>query len=442
MRQALARCRSQRGVGALAVSMLLLLASSIVIFYLNRGLIFEQKASANQLRSTTAFEAAEAGIEWATGMLNAPQGIDTDCLASPAAGSSFRRRYIQTGFPANLAVAVAGNSFPGCKLDGIALACHCPEPNGAEQVASLGGTAMPGFTVAFAAVTDPATGTVDPIAVRVTATGCTAQAGACKPATTTPATTGASDAHATVSITLKLVPTLRAAPTAALTCGGSCALGGSANLVNTDVSTNGQLVQAGTHITLDAGISTETLPGQPTPTALIAADPSLAAHSGSDAGCAASAMFSAYFGRSLEQYAQPGGAVISIPGCTDADTCGDLVGAAYQEGWRSFYFPDGLALDGSAPFSELGGASDGVRLVSPAPIRIDGALTIHGLVFSNSPQAGDLSTGSAGIHGALLACRDYDDSGSGVLRYTPSALTGSGLVSGVMVRVPGSWRDF
>jgi len=41
-----------------------------------------------------------------------------------------------------------------------------------------------------------------------------------------------------------------------------------------------------------------------------------------------------------------------------------------------------------------------------------------------------------------MACGDYDDSGSGTLRYTPSTLTGSGLVSGVMVRVPGSWRDF
>jgi hypothetical protein len=422
--------------------MLLLFASSIVIFYLNRGLIFEQKASANQLRSTTAFEAAEAGIEWATGMLNTPQGIDSDCLESPGVNASFRRRYIQTGYPANLAVTVAASSFPGCKLDGIALACHCPQPNGSEQVAMLSGAVRPGFTIAFASVIDPATGTVDPTAVRVTSTGCSAQASACKPATTTAATTGASDAHATVSVILKLVPTLRAAPTAALTCGGSCAVGGSATLINTDTPTNGQLVHAGASITLDSDISTETLPGQPVPMALTAADPSLAAHSGSDAACAASAMFTTYFGRSLEQYAQPGGDVISIPGCTDAGTCGDLVGAAYQAGWRSFYFPDGLALDGGAPFSQLGGASDGVRLVSAAPIRIDGALTIHGLVFSNSPRAGDLSTGSVDIHGALVACGDYDDSGSGVLRYTPSTLTGSGLVSGVMVRVPGSWRDF
>ena len=52
----------QRGAGALIVTMLLLFGSSIVVFYLNRGLVFEQKVSANQLRSTTAFEMADAGI--------------------------------------------------------------------------------------------------------------------------------------------------------------------------------------------------------------------------------------------------------------------------------------------------------------------------------------------------------------------------------------------
>ena len=56
-------CGSQRGAAALAVSMLLLFASSIVVFYLNRGLIFEQKTFANQMRSTSAFEVAEAGVE-------------------------------------------------------------------------------------------------------------------------------------------------------------------------------------------------------------------------------------------------------------------------------------------------------------------------------------------------------------------------------------------
>ena len=71
--------RSQRGAGTLAVTLMLLLVISIVAFYLNRGVLFEQRASGNQTRATLAQEIAEAGIEWATGMLNSPYDIGADC---------------------------------------------------------------------------------------------------------------------------------------------------------------------------------------------------------------------------------------------------------------------------------------------------------------------------------------------------------------------------
>lgn len=437
-----ARPRSQRGLGALSVALLLLFASSLALFYLNRGLIFEQKASANHLRSTAAFEVAEAGIEWATGMLNTPQAIDADCQPAGSGGESFRRRYIQTGFPTDSAVAVASNSFPGCKIDGIALRCSCPSPTAGEQVAALGSASLPGFTVAFGSVTDPSTGATDPRAVRVTSTGCTAQTAPCKPTTTaTAATTGSSDAHATISVILKLLPTLHRLPSAALTCGGSCSVDGATAVINTDASTDGRLVHAGGSIAFGAGTTRRTLPGLPADAALVAADASLATRSATDAACAASSVFSAYFGRTLQQHAQPGGDVIWIPACTDATTCGGLVDAAYRAGGRSFYFPDGVSLDGSAPFSVLGDTNDGVHLVSSAPIRIDGPLTINGLVVSNSADPGHLSLGSAAINGAVLACGSASLEGSSTLRYMPSTLSGPGLVPGVMVRVPGSWRD-
>ena len=69
---------AQRGVGTLTVTLLLMFAASIAVFHLNRGLIFEQRSSVNQGRSTAAFELAEAGIEWASGMLNSPLHIGTD----------------------------------------------------------------------------------------------------------------------------------------------------------------------------------------------------------------------------------------------------------------------------------------------------------------------------------------------------------------------------
>ena len=50
--------------------MLLFFIISLVAAYAGRNLIFEQKTSANQYRATQAFEAAEAGLEWALAMLN------------------------------------------------------------------------------------------------------------------------------------------------------------------------------------------------------------------------------------------------------------------------------------------------------------------------------------------------------------------------------------
>lgn len=433
--------RLQRGAGALIVTMLLLFTSSIIVFYLNRGLIFEQKTSANQLRSTTAFEIAEAGLEWATGMLNAPYDIDTSCALLSTTNLSFRTKYIQTG--ANTNVLSTTTTFPGCKLNGTALTCSCPNVvvAGNEAVASLGTNVLPGFTISFSDVGDPQ-------AVRVTSTGCTAQGGACKPLTAlSAATTGNSDAWAQVSVILKLRPLLRAAPSAALTCGTSCQPGGSYNIINHDVASNGYLVNAGTTITTGNGVTYETIPGQPIQNALIAQDTSLSAIASTDPTCTNSAMFKTYFGVTLNEYkASP--AVKTVPGCGNANACGGLMNTYLSQGWKSFYFPpgagNGFALNNSAPFSVMGasGAGNGVNLVTDGDFDINGNITIHGLIFSNSASVNDLGTGTADIYGAMITCSAQRSNGNGTISYDPNAFGGTGLRPGVMARVPGSWRDF
>ena len=62
--------RHAHGAAALIVVMMLFFVISMVAAYASRNLIFEQKTSANQYRATQAFEAAEAGLEWAAAMLN------------------------------------------------------------------------------------------------------------------------------------------------------------------------------------------------------------------------------------------------------------------------------------------------------------------------------------------------------------------------------------
>jgi hypothetical protein len=426
------------GFGALAVMLLLLFGSSIVVFYLNRGLIFEQKTSANQVRSTTAFEVAEAGLEWATGMLNSPNEITTACAFTTSVTTSFRSKYIQVGGVS--VVAPAATTYPGCKVNGTTLTCSCPDlaSLGGEAFASLGTALQPSFTVAFES-------TGDPQAVRVISTGCTAQAGTCRPNTAitpTGATTGNSDAWAQVSVILKLRSLIRAAPTAALTCGTSCTPGGSYEIVNFDVASNGYLVNAGTSITTAPGVNYGTIPGQPIENALIPNDSSLYALATSDPSCANSAMFGAFLGTTMAEYAaSPQVRTIT---CSSANDCGSQVNTAMNEGWRNFYFPAGFALNNSAPFSAMGapGAGNGVTIVSPGDIDINGNISIYGLIFSNSANFNDLGTGNADIYGSVVTCASQNSNGTGRIQYDANALGGTGLRPGVMVRVPGSWRDF
>ena len=88
------------------------------------------------------------------------------------------------------------------------------------------------------------------------------------------------------------------------------------------------------------------------------------------------------------------------------------------------------------------GAGNGVNIVSPGDIDINGNIEIHGLIFSNSANFNDLGTGTADIYGAIVTCAAQRSNGNGTISYDSNALGGPGLRPGVMARVPGSWRDF
>ena len=427
MRKTLHAPRTQRGMGTLSVTVLLLFVITIAAFYLNRGVLFEQRSSANQARATLAQEVAEAGLEWATGMLNAPFDIGADCAFLTTTNQSFRRRYVQTRVtavvsPTSDVVPLAG-AFPGCKITATGMNCSCPAAAGD---AVLGTAVQASFTVAFEAVAG------DVEAVRVTAWGCAAQTAGC-----TAANSATAEASARTSVILKMRPLLRAVPAAPLTCGTSCALSGSYNVINNDVATNGILINAGTTITNGPGVSYDTLPGLPSDNALIGSDSSLSALSSTDPTCANSNMFKAYFGSTLQQYADsPNTKVLS---CGSAADCNSKVFAAYNDGWRNFYFSSDLHLSGN---NTLGSAADPVTLVTPNAIDINGTWDFYGVIFSNSATWNDLGTGSANIHGAQISCAGYNNNGNGTVTYDPEALKNARRNSAVMVRVPGSWRDY
>ena len=423
---------TQRGLGTLGVALMLLFAASIGVLYINRSVIFEQRTSANQMQATLAHEVAEAALEWAAGMLNAPYDIGTDCAFLTTTNLSFRKRYVLTNFNAatpSTDVAPATNTFPGCKVDTAsgATTCGCPVvPGSGTATASLGTTVQPSFTVAFEAVPG------DTESVKVTAYACSAQASACNSSNFASA-----DGNARLTVTLKLRPLLRAVPSSPLTCGTSCTVGGSFNVVNQDVATNGILINAGTTISTSPGTTTTTLQGQPAANAIVGSDGSLSTLSSSDPTCANSAMFNAYFGTTIEKYRlSPETKILS---CTSASDCNSKLQTAYGDGWRSFYFDSDLQLSGNNTY---GTQAEPITLVTNRALTINGNNTFYGMIFSNSSDWNNIGTGSATIYGAEVTCAAYNSNGNGTVSYDPTALKNVRRLGAVAVRVPGSWRDF
>ncbi len=445
--------RRQRGVGALAVTALLLLAASIVLLYLNRNVIFEQRTSASQMRAASAHELAEAGLEWAIGMLNRTHPINTACADDATGSASFRSRYLAFptgGAPDHLPVTAASApsypaAQPGCSVDPErgALSCQCPDSGAATL--DLGG-GRPHFTVRFEPEQDNPDRS-DPSrfhweAVRITAIGCAATSSPCTPpGPGAEAVIGGADAAAIASMAVKLRPALIGGIFAALSCGGACDLGDSHRIINTSVAANGVLVRAGGDI-VGAGASHQTIPGMPIASALIGHEPILSALSAQDPGCTRSTMFQTFFGASIEQYRDaPTTRVIE---CSSPTDCGTRTQQAYAEGARAFHFPTGVEFsdDSGFPAGALGSSAEPVLLVTPGEFNIGGSITIHGVLFSNRARVNASSAGSANIHGAVITCTDYQNHGDGTLSYSELVLARLRRSASHMVKVPGSWRDW
>ncbi len=198
--------KSQRGAAALVVTLMLFLALALASLGLHRHLIAEQRAAANQARATQAFEATEAGLEWALAQLNSTQRIGPDCQpdTDPAATTpTFRERYLTLARATGVVTPTALQA--SCVRTASGWSCSCPASGPAVLSPPAGAEPAPAFTVRFRPVARAG-------AVRISADGCTSLAGACASGA---ASTADATAHAEVAV--GLVAGLRNSPTQALT---------------------------------------------------------------------------------------------------------------------------------------------------------------------------------------------------------------------------------
>jgi hypothetical protein len=401
----------QRGAATLGISALLLLAVSLAVLYANRGLIFEQRGSANQYRAMRAFEMAEAGLEWATAMLNDPRALDATC--TPAAGGRpFRERYAPAFLP--LVLAPVAGERPACRLDGAGLVCACVQ---AGEAPDLGSASEPTFGLDFAAVPQ------DAASVRVTAHGCTSPGEPCVPGSAETV-----DAEAKASAVLKLRPLLRAMPVAALTAGGAVELAQPITLSNPDVNT-ALLIDAGASVTLAEGTTLTGPDGTPGKHLLAAHDLALDAAARQD-------LFVAFFGMTAQRFSQAA-PVRSVGGTTPAERAAAVL-AAYHDGQVAF------RLDGDVEFdaASLGMPDRPLLIVTAHRVTCSQPCRLYGLLYGEMPAREEDDLRNVSVVGAVITRGLHRQSGGGAVAYDRAVLEALRLGTAMLVRVPGSWKDY
>lgn len=439
----------QHGAAALAVALLMLFGITLVAFFANRSMIFEQRTSANQYRSTRAFEAAEAGLEWAVARLNDDKKmvVAPSCAISGTLVQSYADRYLplgSSGFTGLATTAGASTNIrSGCSISATtgATTCSCPTTTAGLALGAAGDAR---FTVEFIQVA------ADPWSVRVYSYGCTNQGTYCEPAnSSTP------DAVAVVSAIYKMKPAFPNAPGAGLVTGAATVTGGNLNVVNLDVASNGITINSGTTVELGSGTNVTTLPGTPGRASVLDNDPSLAALTAADA--TGDIFFSSFFGETISAYQNnPKTWIITSgscgtntrcsPSCGNAASCGTAISTAYNNGYTKFWTDTDVAFSNNLPaVGTLGTATDPIMIASSASVELKANLTAYGMFYAATATVDDLwdytGSGTAKVYGAFVS-RGAFNKGSGTLDLIYDAnIFKPENTRGLMVRVPGSWRD-
>jgi PilX N-terminal len=448
--------RPQRGAASLLVVMVLFFAISLVAAYTGRNLIYEQRTSANQYRSTLAFEAADAGIEWATAQMNEARMSD-DCVPLASAGAvttqpTFRERYVTIDTTTGRIAEVA-NRLAGCVFNGSDWVCHCPaagEPNLAA-VATTGNGPFPAFWVKFELPDPTKPANLQPpgvIAARVNA--CTRNDPACL-RFTREAQSG--DGVASTWVALALKSALLTPPAAAITARGAITTADKTAfpsslflLTNTDRASGGFTMISGTAIsTFNSNLSVLTIPGSPDTDSILNPDPTarypdLSLPSSTPANVAANQgadrMFVSLFGNWPSAYnAQP---AVNLIVCITACTSAQVTSALRLKPGRAVVLTGvgGLVMD-----ANLGSPTEPVLLISEGPVGASAAgVTVYGMVYVRA--AAWATSGTAIFEGAVVTEGSLLFAGNQTITYNPAVLSRLQRSLGSFVRIPGGWRDF
>ena len=423
--------RSQRGAATLWFSLVLMMAMALAAYFANRNMAVEQRLAANQVLAAQAFEAAEAGLEWATSQLNNTQRLGDNCQASDAASAqSFRSRRVV--FEASTGMHTPRTWLQGGTAQALQAVCirkpqvatgwDCSCPISGHPSVSVSIENTQAFTPAFVVTLMPAS---TPGQVRVIAQVCTSYSGICRPGT--PTTGNKAEATAQVQHLLALVGGVASAPAAALTVVGNVSTHAVIGLHTG--SAGSAAVQAGGVVQApNARIGTAA--GGVASLAVIEQDQGLSQLS--EAG-----FFNQLFGVDAATWTAQ--SVVQKLTC-QADCAAALSDAmAATDGPLLLWTEGDLTLSGPLV---LGSAARPVLLVVGGNARVSGQVQIHGLLHAARVEWMADGTGAGRVTGAVTSASHYLGNGAPDLVHDAAVLKTLRANSGSFARVAGSWKDF
>jgi hypothetical protein len=424
--------RQQRGAATLIIVLLLFFIVSLVAAYTGRNLIFEQRTSANQYRSTQAMEAAQAGVEWALAQLSGGR-IDASCLPSANANdNSFRDRYLSATGNDDEAIGDdgaitlrtradgGGDLLPACVFDGDAdtWRCSCPSDGATALPAVASPLAKPMFRIRFTPVP------LRDDLVSIVSAGCTRPDAACLAADPT---APAGDALAVVTSVIAIRGGLFSPPGAPVMVRGTLDPGaGPLSVINTDSLSNGITAIAGAGVDLTNLLPTS-LPGTPPETSVAPPDAQLGGLTDGRR------MFHTVFGMEPETFRQQLATVRED--CTAGCTAATVAPLVANNPGRVIWLDGTLEVDG-----DIGSNQIPALLVATGGVTLSSG-TVVGVIYSQGANW-DLGVGTTVVNGALIAENNLVGSGGQVVQYDPDVLNRLRRGRGSFAQVPGGWKDW
>lgn len=430
-----------KGMATLTVVMVMFFVMAMVAAYTNRNLIFEQRTSANSYHSAQALAAADAGVDWAIGMLNGGT-IDTTCIGA-LGGDDFRTRYLNLEYDGSYSVkswmgpSGLASPSPSCVMTDVGWSCSCPVGPSASLVAS---TDVSPSVFRVSILSKPST--YDPKqypgTLKLEIRGCTSaisgQGVDVNDSLACHMTTGTAkvDGQSKVWVSLGLVSALPVPPAATLTAGGQITLAATATVLasNTDPNTSAVL-HAGGSINKLGAWQFSGPPGGGATDLELPNDSDMSALAGN-----ADEFFRSFFGMLPPSYRQQPSALrlACAAGCSAS---AHLAPALAANPTRVIWIDGDLNIDQNLT---LGSTALPAIVVVTGTVTFSQPATFNGVIYSAGDMTWQSSAAGGVVVGALVTRQNFVANGSATMVYDREMIRRIHQIYGSFVRVPGSWR--